>query len=616
MMLFRLLIGKFLLCVICLPLMAVQPQPEKIATLSGYGGAVATISAAASQAALTILQQGGNAIDAAVAAAAVLGVTDPFSCGIGGGGFMLLHYAKDGRIVSIDHRETAPNSASSTMFSGKDVDKNNIVASGLSVGVPGTIRGWHEALTRFGTRTLAQVLEPAILVAEKGFIIDENFHRLTSVNEKKFALFSSSSKLFLKNNQALPIGTLFKNPDLARTYREIAEHGVRYFYEDKPARAIVASIEHPPVVKGAKVAPGKMTMADLANYEARIRLPLHSTYRGYDIYGMALPSSGGVVIAEALNILEGFDLASMTRDQVEHLYLESSRLAFADRNKYLADPEFMTVPVEGLLSKSYAAERRKLIKRDKAHSSNASAGNPFVYQNGLQMGDKNAAKASSELGEESMHTTHLTVSDKWGNIVAYTFTIEDWGGSGIVVPEHGFLLNNEMTDFDFSSSAANRPEPRKRPRSSMSPTLIFKDGKPLISVGSPGGPTIITTVLQILVNFFDLKMSLSEALAAPRMSQKNSDTTLIEPSLVGTITANILMKKGHKWSLEPAEIGAANAIFFGADGTVTAVSEPSRHGRGSALIESKRPIAKPSPKAIHSKGTLGVGLPENTVGAT
>ncbi len=595
MMLFRLLIGKLLLCLLCLPLLGTaQPTQRKSPTVSGYGGAVATVGAAASQAALTILQRGGNAIDAAVAAAAVLGVTDPFSCGIGGGGFMLLHYAKDGRIVSIDHRETAPSSANSTMFSGQDTNKESIVASGLSVGVPGTIRGWHEALTRFGTLGLREVLEPAIHVAEKGFIIDANFYRLMSANEKKFALFSSSSKLFLKNNKALPLGTLFKNPDLARTYREIAQHGVRYFYEDKPARAIVASIEHPPIVKGAKVMPGKMTMADLANYEARIRSPLHSTYRGYDIYGMGLPSSGGMVIAEALNILEGFDLASMTREQVEHLYLETSRLAFADRNKYLADPEFISVPQEGLLSKSYAAGRRKLIKQDRAQSSSVSAGNPYVFQNSVTTSDKNAALSAADLREESMHTTHLTVSDKWGNIVAYTFTIEDWGGSGIVVPGYGFLLNNEMTDFDFSSSVANRPAAGKRPRSSMSPTLVFKDGKPVISVGSPGGPTIITTVLQILVNFFDLKMSLADALAAPRMSQKNSDTTSIEPSLVGSLRANALMKKGHKWSADPSEIGAANALFFGANGMVTAIGEPARHGGGSALVESNLPLGNPS----------------------
>lgn len=591
-MLLRLFVTKLLVTFICLPLLGLPPTPPKTPIVSGYGGAVATISNAATHAALTILQRGGNAIDAAVASAAVLGVTDPFSCGIGGGGFMLLRYAKDGRIVSIDHREQAPNAATTTMFSKEGANKKQIVASGLSIGVPGTVRGWHEALTRFGTLTLAEVLAPAILVAENGFIIDENFYRLAHANEKKFALFKSSAQLFLKNNQALPVGTLFKNPDLARTYREIAQHGVRYFYEDKPARAIVESIVHPPVVKGAKVSPGSMTMADLANYEARIRLPLHSTYRGYDIYGMSVPSSGGVVIALALNILEGFDLKSMSRTQVEHLYLEASRLAFADRNKYLADPEFISMPIEGLLSKSYAADRRKLINIESAHSSVVAAGNPYGYQNSVQMEPPTQALSSANIRTESTHTTHLTVSDKWGNIVAYTFTIEDWGGSGIVVPNHGFLLNNELTDFDFLPTAANRPEPGKRPRSSMSPTLIFKDGMPVASVGSPGGPTIITTVLQTLVNFFDLRMTLAEALAAPRMSQRNSATTLIEPTWADSTAAQALMKKGHKWDAKPQEIGAANAIFFGPKGAVTAISEPARHGRGSALVESSRPLGQ------------------------
>lgn len=551
----------------------------------GYGGAVATINAYASDAALTILKQGGNAVDAAVAAAAVLGVTDPFSCGIGGGGFMLIYNANDKRIISIDHRETAPANITPTIFqeNGKAMDVDKVKISGLSVGVPGTVRGWHEALTRFGKRSLKEVLAPAVAVAERGFAVDENFHRINKLNENKFGLFTSSRELFLKNKKALKVGFHFKNPALARTYREIGQHGVRYFYEDKPAQAIVASVQKPPTVKGAVISGGSLTMADMANYETRLRLPIHSTYRGHDIYGMNLPSSGGVAIALALNILEGFDLSQMSRTQVEHLYLETSRLVFADRNAYLADPEFVEVPLQGLLSKEYASLRRKAINLERANSKEVPPGDPYAF---MHDASHHQPSVLSSFAEESAHTTHLTVSDSHGNIVAYTFTIEDWGGSGIVVPGYGFLLNNELTDFNFDGSRANLPAPGKRPRSSMSPTLVFKDGKPVMSVGSPGGSTIVTTVLQTLINYFDLKMSLADALSAPRMCQRNGETTLVEPSYKSTIASKNLLKMGHRWSEESREIGAANALFFGNNGAITAISEPARHGIGSARVQS------------------------------
>ncbi len=572
---------------------SLHANSDKTPLARGYGGAVATINELASKAALKVLNEGGNAIDASVAAAAVLGVTDPFSCGIGGGGFMMIYLAKDKRVISIDHRETAPAAIDSSLFQqqGKDIDFEKAKASGLSIGVPGTVRGWHEALTRFGTKDFATLLAPAIEIAERGFAIDANFHRINKINEKKFALFTSSRDLYLKNNQALALGSHFKNPDLARAYREISSHGVRYFYEDKPAKAIVASVQHPPTVKGQSVRGGSMSMADLANYETRLRLPIQSTYRGYAIYGMNLPSSGGISIALALNILEGFDLSSMPREKVEHLYLETSRLVFADRNAYLADPEFVEVPIKGLLSKEYAAIRRKLISESKANNKIVSAGDPSFFMGEQKSRIKMGPLAMASFSEESSHTTHLTVTDREGNIVAYTFTIEDWGGSGIVVPGYGFLLNNELTDFNFSQPRANLPAARKRPRSSMTPTLVMKDGKPVLSLGSPGGSTIITTVLQTLVNFFDMKMSLADALAAPRMSEQNKGSTQIEPTYSQTAASKALLKMGHQWAKVPKEIGAANAIFFNDDGSVIAISEPMRHGVGAALVQSKIPLA-------------------------
>lgn len=577
---------KALACGLILSIVLTPPLAlAKTPVATGTGGAVATISEKASASALAILNKGGNAIDAAVAAAATLGVTDPFSCGIGGGGFMVVYLAKDKRVVTIDHRETAPASFSPSVFqeNGKAIDFDTAVASGASVGVPGTVRGWHEALERYGTMSFKQVLAPAIQVATKGFPVSETMHGLIVENEKKFGMFETTGKLYLKNGKALPAGAVVKNPDLARAYRELAAKGYKVFYEGPLAQAVVAAVNRPPVAAGVQVRPGTMSLSDMANYEARIRQPIRSTYRGYDIYGMPPPSSGGVTVAEALNILEGFDLKAMPRANVEHLYLEASRLAFADRNAYLGDPEYVDAPIEGMLSKQFAAQRRSLIRPDRA-AGVVPAGDAFLYENDQSFPLR---PQQNLIMKEGTHTTHLTVSDKWGNVVAYTFTIESWGGSGIVVPGYGFLLNNEMTDFDFTGPAPNIPEAGKRPRSSMAPTIAFKDGKPAFTIGSPGGATIITTVLQTIVNYIDLGMPMDQAIDAPRLSQRNAKETSVEPGFTGTPQAQALEQFGHRWETKPEEIGAANAIVFNPDGTVTAVSEGHRHGIGTALVQKR-----------------------------
>ena len=578
------LAGALILSIALAPPLALAKTP--VAT--GTGGAVATISEKASQSALAILNKGGNAIDAAVAAAATLGVTDPFSCGIGGGGFMVIYLAKDKRVVTIDHRETAPAAFSPSVFleNGKPVDFDTAVASGASVGVPGTVRGWHEALERYGTMSFKQVLAPAIDVATKGFTVNETFSHLVQENERKFQQFTSTSQLYLKNGKAIPAGTVLKNPDLARAYRELAGKGYKAFYQGPMAQAVVDAVNRPPLAQGVSVRTGNITLADLANYEARIRQPIRSTYRGYDIYGMPLPSSGGIAVAEALNILEGFDLKKMGRPNVEHLYLEASRLAFADRNAYLADPEYVDAPVDGILSKQFAAQRRSLIRLDKAGGAKGPipAGDAFLYENDQSFPLR---PRQGVIQQEGLHTTHLTVSDKDGNVVAYTFTIESWGGSGIVVPGYGFLLNNEMTDFDFTGPTPNIPEAGKRPRSSMAPTIALKDGKPAFTVGSPGGATIITTVLQTIVNYVDFGMPMNQAVDAPRISQRNAAETSIEPGFAGSVQARALAGFGQRWEAQPEEIGAANALVFNPDGTVTAVSEGKRHGVGMALVQRR-----------------------------
>ncbi|MBN1209698.1 MAG: gamma-glutamyltransferase [Myxococcaceae bacterium] len=569
---------------------------------TGRGGAAASVDVRATAAAIGILESGGNAVDAAVAAAGVLGVTDPYSCGIGGGGFMLIYLADEQRVVSVEHREVAPQGLHRELFyeGAAPIPMPEVLTSGLSAGVPGMARGWEVALERYGTRGLADVLQPAIRVAEQGFEIDAFFHEQTARNVDRFKLFTSTASLFLPGGEPMPVGARFANPELAKTYRLVAREGSRAFYQGEIARAIVDTLARPPVAPDAprKVRSGVMTLSDLADYDVRIREPVKSTYRGYTVYGMGAPSSGGLAVGLTLNLLEGYEPAAMSRVDFLHRYLEASRLAFADRTAFVADPEYVDVPVAGLLSKEYAAERRKAIDPARAAAGAVLAGNPFAYQQDPSTTRSAAASLSaaglaalppSVLDVPNRETTHITTSDKAGNIVSYTCTIEFEGGNGIVVPGYGFLLNNELTDFDVPPSPvtphANSPEPGKRPRSSMSPTLVFKEGAPVFALGSPGGSTIITTVLQTLVNHVDLGMPLLESVAAPRVSQRNTPDgkSQAEPEFLSSREAAALMEKGHVFA-DVGPIGAFTGIRFNPDGTVTAVAEPKRRGGGSAMV--------------------------------
>jgi gamma-glutamyltranspeptidase/glutathione hydrolase len=549
-------------------------------TAIGTGGAAASVERIATQAAIDTLRRGGNAVDAAVATAAVLGVTEPFSAGIGGGGFMVIYRASDGKVTTIDHRETAPAAMTSTSFweNGAPLPFNDARYSGLSVGVPGTVEGWADALERYGTMTLAHVLAPAIHVAQHGFVIDQTFFDQTNANRDFFDDVPATAALFLDpDGTPRDVGTVFTNPDLAATYARIAHLGANGLYRGAVADALVEAVQHPPVSPTANHAwrPGVMTMGDLRNYVAPERAPTHVRYRGVDVYSMGPPSSGGSTAGEALNILEGYKLASMKRADALHYYLEASRYSFADRNAFLADPAYFDVPLTGLLSKDYAATRRALIT-GAAATSPVPPGNPYPYNT--------ATAAATPLQSET--TTHLTTSDKSGNIVSYTYTIESTGGSGLVVPGFGFLLNNELTDFNFDSTThPNRVEGGKRPRSSMSPTIVLKRGKPFLAVGSPGGSTIITTLLQILLDRLDLGLTLPEAIADPRASQRNTASTSAEPAFIATPEAAALRARGHSFASTP-EIGAATGIEFLRGGRVLAAAEPVRRGGGSAMVES------------------------------
>jgi gamma-glutamyltranspeptidase / glutathione hydrolase len=520
-----------------------------------------------------------------VTAAAVLGVVEPYSCGVGGGGFMLVYSAKDRVVHTIDSRETAPAAMTATSFTGLRAFVDQRV-SGMSVGVPGTVRAWETALREFGTTSLRRALQPAIDVARRGFAVDETFFDQTDAAKAIFADFPATAALYLdRDGTPRDVGTTIRNPGLARTYRLLARDGADAFYHGPLAQAIINTVRRPPERAGATrvVRPGVMTLSDLARYRTHDRVPTSVGYRGLTVTGMGPPSSGGTTVGEALNILERFPLESMPRDQVTYDYLEASRLAFADRGSWVGDQAFFDVPLRGLLSDSFAAERAPLIG-PLAPAGSVPAGDPT--DNAPPVPADTSASAT-RVGS----TTNMTIADRFGNVVEYTFTIEQTGGNGMVVPGYGFLLNNELTDFNLdpdgtSPASANQVAGGKRPRSSIAPTIVLRNGKPFFATGSPGGATIITTVLQILMNRIDFGMTLPEAIAAPRASQRNTAKTDVEQAFLdqSDLVAK-LQARGHQFNA-PAEIGAATGIEFLGDGKTLAAAEPVRRGGGSAMVVS------------------------------
>ena len=575
------------------PAAAQVPAPPKQAVASGKGGAAATVDALGTQAAMDVLRAGGNAVDAAVAAAATLGVTEPYSCGIGGGGFMVVYRAADRRLFTIDGREESPASFPPDAFinpsTGTPIPFAEGQTSGLGVGVPGTVRTWEQALRRFGTRPLASLMQHGIRVAEQGFIVDQTFHDQTEGNRDRFDDFTTTREVFLTPGtyQSPPVGSVFRNPQMAETYRTIAQQGPDAFYSGDIAAAIVQAVQNPPLVPGTtrNVRPGYMTAADLLSYRALVRDPASSGYRGLRHVGMGPPSSGATTVGEALNILEGYPLGTLGRPQALHLFLEASAYSFADRGQYLGDPDHVNVPVAGLLSDSFAAERRALI-------------GPTASTKPVPPGDPT--------DNEGPSTTHLTVADKWGNVVSYTFTIESTGGSGIVAGDKGFLLNNELTDFNFTTGTANSPAGDKRPRSSMSPTIVVRNGRPEVAVGSPGGSTIITTVLQILVEHLDFGKSLPDAIATPRASQRNTASVSAEPAFLASPERVALEALGHRFT-SGGEIGAATGIDFQPGGVMQAAAEPVRRGGGHADAIAQRGRGPRCDLALARSGRLEAG---------
>jgi gamma-glutamyltranspeptidase/glutathione hydrolase len=563
------------------------PTRPKVPEAVGYGGAVASIDADATAIGISVLRRGGNAVDAAVATAAALGVTDPFSNGIGGGGFFVFYEARTGKVHTIDGRETTPMAATETMFqeNGAPIPFTEGVTSGLGVGVPGTPKTWQRALQLWGRKSLKDVMKPAEELARSGFVVDETFRGQVASNAARFAAFPSTRALYLPGGQPPAVGTKLRNPDMADTYRELANTNLKSLYNGQIGKEVVKAVQQPPKDPAStlNVRPGLMTAADLARYEAPLREPSKTSYRGLDIYSMAPPSSGGTTVGEALNILEPTNVRKLSQTDYLHYFLESTRLAFADRNRWVGDPAFSNVPTRELLSQKFADSRACLINPAKALTSPVAPGDPRNPTPCATTGQGVAAEVGSQ------HTTHLTTADAWGNVVSYTLTIESEGGSGIVVPGRGFLLNNELTDFNFAPLFPGVPDPNlpaagKRPRSSMAPTIVLRNGKPFFATGSPGGASIITTVTQVVTGRVDRGKSLVDAIAAPRASQRNSAAAQVEPGFLAQPETAALIARGQGFSSTPGEIGAATGVERLPDGRWIAAAEPVRRGGGSAAV--------------------------------
>ena len=497
----------------------------------GKNGMVASEQGLATQVGLDILKQGGNAIDAAVAVGFALAVVLPNAGNIGGGGFMVLHDDKTGKDVAIDFREIAPAKASRDMYldnQGNVIDGKSLFTHDAS-GVPGTVAGMEYALKKWGTMPLSKVLEPAIKLADKGFIVSDVLAQTLKEEKSTLGKWSSSKAIFFKNGEPLKSGDLLVQKDLAKSLRLIAKQGAKAFYQGEIATKIAKEMQS----QG-----GTMTLEDLKAYKVVERQPIIGDYRGYKVVTMPPPSSGGVHLIEILNMLEHYPIKEDGVNSAKNIHhmAESMKLAYADRSEYLGDPDFVKIPVTGLTSKAYANERVKTIDDNKARlSSTIKPGKPQPY--------------------ESDQTTHYSVMDKAGNAVAVTYTLNLNFGSGIVVEGTGILLNNEMDDFSVKpgvpnafglvGGAANAIEAKKRPLSSMTPTIVMKNNKPWLVTGSPGGARIITTVLQSVVNTIDHEMNPAEAIITPRVHHQWLPDELRVEEGISPDTIKLLQDKGH-----------------------------------------------------------------------
>ena len=523
-------------------------QAASQAPVAGENGMVVTAQHLATHVGVDVLKAGGNAVDAAVAVGYALAVVYPAAGNRGGGGFMTVQLA-DGRKTFLDFREKAPLAATADMY----LDKAGNVVEGLSakghlaVGVPGTVSGMELALSKYGTLKRAQVIAPAIKLAENGFALEQGDIDLLHTATGEFEKDKDLRAIFLHNGQPLQVGQKLVQKDLAKTLKEISAKGSDGFYKGWVAKALVDS---------SQAGKGIITQADLDKYKTRELAPIECDYRGYHVVSAPPPSSGGVVICQIMNILEGYPMADLGYHSAQglHYQIEAMRHAYVDRNSYLGDPDFVKNPIEHLLDKNYATKLRDAIEPNKA-------------------GDSQAIKPGVA-PHEGNNTTHYSIVDKWGNAVSVTYTLNDWFGAGVMASKTGVILNDEMDDFTVKvgvpnmyglvQGEANAIAPGKAPLSSMSPTIVTKDGKAVMVVGTPGGSRIITATLLTILNVIDYKMNIQEAVDAPRFHQQwMPDTTNLETFAVSPDTQKILESWGHKFA-GPQDANHLAAILVGA----------------------------------------------------
>ena len=539
----------------------------------GKSGMVASHNALSSEIAAEILAGGGNAIDAGAALGFALAVTLPRAGNIGGSGFMLAHIAELDKTIAIDFRETAPARANRDMFFD---DNGNVVLdetyrfSHKSSAVPGSVAGLAHIVQEYGTMSLAEVLEPAIRLARDGIKVTYDLAADLARSQRLKNNPASLRKFYKPDGSNYEVGELFKQPDLAWTLSEIAEHGVSAFYSGSVAKKIVADME---------AHNGLITMEDLADYKVLEREPVRSTYRGYTIEAMPAPSSGGTHVIQMLNILENFPLAEMGAESSDalHVMAEAMKFSYADRSKYLGDPDFVEVPTETLISKAYAKDLAKRISMERALSSDqVKPGNLAIY--------------------ESDETTHYSVVDDEGNMVGNTYTLMFSFGSGVVIEGTGILMNNNMGNFTLRSdipdafglmgSENNLISPNRRPVSSMSPVLVSRDGAPLLMTGSPGGSKIISANMQMILNVVEFGMNIADAAVAPRIHHQWKPEVLEIESGISPDTVSRLIDKGHNinFSQRSAGMGSLQTVMW-RDGLFYGYSDPRRPGAGAVGVD-------------------------------
>lgn len=537
-------------------------------------GIVASTNEVASRVGVEMMKRGGNAVDASIAVAFALAVTHPSAGNLGGGGFMMIRL-KDKRTTAIDYREMAPAAATRDIY----LDKNGNLIEGeggslvgyRAAGVPGTVRGMELALQKYGSGKLSwsQLIEPARRLAANGFPVTYTLARSLLGNKDYLSQYPETTRIYLNGGKFYNEGDIFRQPDLAATFARLQKFGPNEFYEGQTAKMIVDDI---------KRHNGLMTLEDLRGYVPKERQPLRGNYRGYEVISMPPPSSGGAVLIEMLNILEGFDLKTFDSASSDryHLMTEAMRRAFADRAEYMGDSDFVRVPVAGLVDKSYAAKLRRTIESERASTSET-------------------VKAGQPIGYESEETTHFTVIDAEGNAVANTYTLNNSYGSAAVAKGTGLILNDEMDDFaakpgtpnmyGLIQGERNAVAPHKRPLSAMTPTFVLrKDGSLWFTVGSPGGPTIINTVLCVITNIVDYDMDIQQALDAPRIHhQWLPDELVFEPYGLSGDTQKALIARGHKLA-KPRYLGDAEGIMIEEKTGVRLGATDPRRSDGLAVV--------------------------------